>query len=131
MRKWLRITILASLIVLTSPLYSYPALAVLYDTTTPIYVVQTSSFEPKFSKGDILFISHRESVQKLNVGDFVVYHRGDTAPEHLSLGLVIEIVSDESSVRIKTTFANLGAFTPPDDVSEMNYVGKVVGAIPL
>ena len=120
-----------SLLLISSPLTLYTMLTIYYDNKTPIYRVDVKTMEPTLHVGDLILVSHRELFDGLKPGDIILYKSTD---DKIIIQRIIEIRKDpsgQSLVRVSSDSSPSDPNPNVFDVGSGEYVGRVVGYIPL
>lgn len=103
---------------------------VVFGTPYPFYVVASGSMVPALMVNDILLVQGHETIDRVNVGDIIVFDRPD-GEQRVIVHRIIEIVSEDPRV-LKTQGDANSISIPGTDypITEDYYIGKVIHVIP-
>ncbi|KAH6669830.1 signal peptidase complex catalytic subunit SEC11 [Halenospora varia] len=115
-------------LILSTAFMMWKGLSVITDSPSPIVVVLTSSMEPAFQRGDLLFLNNRDIVSEPGVGDIVVYN-----VDGIDIPIVHRIIQKWEGAGTK--FLTKGDNNMADDTGlyakGQNYLGRenIIGSV--
>ena len=101
-----------------------------FGTPYPFYIVASGSMVPALEVNDILLVQGHETIDRVGVGDIIVFDRPD-GEDRVIVHRIVEILSEEP--RALKTRGDANAISIPGTdfpITEEYYIGKVVQVIP-
>lgn len=101
-----------------------------FATPYPFYVVASGSMVPALEVNDILVVQGHETIDRVDVGDIIVFNRPDGA-DVVIVHRIVEILEQDPRILATKGDANSSQIKGTDyPIGEAEYIGKVIYVIP-